>query len=90
MLYEVITKNSGPTRRRNMRMKNREKNRTNSTKRPPSATGVRLTRLAQTLAVLAAVKLAAICMLWLPPTPPAPQAAAPQQAMLHGQSYNFV
>jgi len=24
-------------------------------------------------------------MLWLPPTPPAPQAAAPQQAMLHGQ-----
>jgi len=42
----------------------------NSTKQPPSATGGRLTRLVQTLTLLAAVKLAAICLLWLPPTLP--------------------
>jgi flagellar motility protein MotE (MotC chaperone) len=41
-----------------------------STKRPPSVTGVRLTRLAQAVALLAAVKLAAIGLLWFPPAPP--------------------
>jgi flagellar motility protein MotE (MotC chaperone) len=41
-----------------------------STKRPPSGTGVRLTRLAQAFALLAAVKLAAIGLLWFPPAPP--------------------
>lgn len=41
-----------------------------STKRPPSGTGVRLTRLAQAFALLAAVKLAAIGVLWFPPAPP--------------------
>ena len=44
--------------------------RMHSTKRPPSATGGRLTRLAQAVALLAAVKLAAIGLLWFPPAPP--------------------
>lgn len=51
-----------------MDRKNSEKNRTPSTKRPPSATGARLIRLVQGLGLLAAVKLAAICMLWAPPS----------------------
>lgn len=39
-------------------------------KQAPSATGVRLTRLVQAVAMLAAVKLAAICLLWMPPSLP--------------------
>jgi len=39
-------------------------------KQPPSATGVRLTRLAQAAAMLAAIKLAAICSLWFTPQTP--------------------
>jgi flagellar motility protein MotE (MotC chaperone) len=39
-----------------------------STKQQPSATGGRFTRLAQALALLGAVKLAAISMLWIPPS----------------------
>ncbi|MDO9583366.1 MAG: hypothetical protein Q7J24_09700 [Desulfomicrobium sp.] len=50
--------------------KNSEKSRRNSTKQAPSATGARLTKLVQVLVALAAVKLAAICLLWIPPTLP--------------------
>jgi flagellar motility protein MotE (MotC chaperone) len=50
--------------------KNSEKSKRNSTKQAPSATGARLTRLVQALIALAAVKLAAICLLWIPPTLP--------------------
>ena len=50
--------------------KNSAKSRRNSTKQAPSATGARLTRLAQAFIALAAVKLAAICLLWIPPTLP--------------------
>jgi len=50
--------------------KNSEESRRNSTKQAPSATGARLTRLVQALIALAAVKLAAICLLWIPPTLP--------------------
>ncbi|MDY0227314.1 MAG: hypothetical protein RBR38_10865 [Desulfomicrobium apsheronum] len=50
--------------------KNREKSKRNSTKQAPSATGARLTRLVQAFIALAAVKLAAICLLWIPPTLP--------------------
>ena len=48
--------------------KNSEKSKRNSTRQAPSATGVRLTRLVQAIIALAAVKLAAICLLWIPPT----------------------
>jgi flagellar motility protein MotE (MotC chaperone) len=50
--------------------KNSEKSRRNSTKQAPSATDARLTKLVQVLVALAAVKLAAICLLWIPPTLP--------------------
>ncbi|SFJ93272.1 Flagellar motility protein MotE, a chaperone for MotC folding [Desulfomicrobium apsheronum] len=50
--------------------KNSEKSKRNSTKQAPSATGARLTRLVQAFIALAAVKLAAICLLWIPPTLP--------------------
>jgi flagellar motility protein MotE (MotC chaperone) len=50
--------------------KNSEKSKRNSTKQAPSGTGVRLTRLVQAIIALAAVKLAAICLLWIPPTLP--------------------
>lgn len=50
--------------------KNSEKSKRNSTKQAPSATGARLTRLLQAFIALAAVKLAAICLLWIPPTLP--------------------
>jgi flagellar motility protein MotE (MotC chaperone) len=50
--------------------KNSAKSRRNSTKQAPSATGARLTRLTQAFIALAAVKLAAICLLWIPPTLP--------------------
>ena len=53
-----------------MGRKNSEKNRTHSTKQPPSATGARLIRLIQATVVLAAVKLAAIGMLWMPASEP--------------------
>ena len=53
-----------------MGRKNSEKNRTLSTKQPPSATGARLIRLVQATVVLAAVKLAAIGMLWMPASEP--------------------
>lgn len=53
-----------------MGRKNSEKNKKNSMKQAPSATGVRLTRLVQAVAMLAAVKLAAICLLWMPPALP--------------------
>ncbi len=49
---------------------NSEKNKKNSTKQAPSATGARFTRLVQAIVALAAVKLAAICLLWIPPTAP--------------------
>ncbi|SFL29816.1 Flagellar motility protein MotE, a chaperone for MotC folding [Desulfomicrobium norvegicum] len=50
--------------------KNSEKSKRNSTRQAPSATGARLTRLVQAFIALAAVKLAAICLLWIPPTLP--------------------
>lgn len=50
--------------------KNSEKIRRNSTKQAPSATGVRITRLTQAFIALSAVKLAAIALLWIPPTLP--------------------
>ena len=53
-----------------MGRKNSEKNKKNSTKQAPSATGARFTRLTQALIALAAIKLAAICLLWIPPTIP--------------------
>jgi flagellar motility protein MotE (MotC chaperone) len=50
--------------------KNSEKSKRNSTRQAPSGTGARLTRLVQAIIALAAVKLAAICLLWIPPTLP--------------------
>lgn len=64
-------------------------------KQAPSATGVRLTRLVQAVAMLAAVKLAAICLLWMPPSlPQSPMlqpvvirpALAASQALAAGQA----
>lgn len=53
------------------------KSRTNSTKQPPFATGVRLIRLAQASALLAAIKLTAISCLWLAPQTPVEPAFHP-------------
>lgn len=53
-----------------MGRKNSAKSRTNSTKQPPSATGGRLTRLVQALALLAVLKLTAIGLLWVAPHAP--------------------
>lgn len=50
--------------------KNNEKSKKNSTRLAPSGTGARLTRLVQAFIALAAVKLAAICLLWIPSTVP--------------------
>lgn len=53
-----------------MNRKNNTLNSTNSTKRPSSATGGRLARLIQALALLAAVKLTVIGLLWTSPPDP--------------------
>jgi len=50
--------------------KNNEKSKKNSTRQAPSATGARLTRLVQACIALAAAKLVAICLLWIPSTVP--------------------
>ncbi|UTF50619.1 hypothetical protein NLA06_01665 [Desulfomicrobium sp. ZS1] len=50
--------------------KNNEKSKKNSTRQAPSGTGARLTRLVQACIALAAVKLVAICLLWIPSTVP--------------------
>lgn len=64
-----------------MRTTNNTKNKQNSTKQPPCATGVRLTRLIQCAALLTVVKLTALGWLWTIPEPVA-QTVMPSPVVL--------